>query len=155
MKIRDKAHRVELFMAKVAIGHGGGCWFWLGDKDERLGYGRCSRYGRKIMAHRESYSLFIGPVPPGLELDHLCKNRACVRPDHMEPVTHAENILRGDTFQARNAAKSACDNGHPFDSSNTAIRVRRSRGGRTSRICRTCERQRGRKYYARNRGASV
>lgn len=70
-----------------------GCWLWTGTI-ERTGYGRFWLGGRQEIAHRASYALLIGPIPEGLTIDHLCRVRACVNPDHLEPVTLAENIRR-------------------------------------------------------------
>lgn len=76
----------------------GGCWIWQ-LKRCRGGYGRCRREGRAggtQQAHRWYYEQLVGPIPDGHQLDHLCRNRACVNPSHMEPVSHAENTRRGD-----------------------------------------------------------
>jgi hypothetical protein len=70
-----------------------GCWVWQGAR-YRTGYGCVRRSGRNLHAHRYTYEKANGPIPPGLELDHLCRNRACVNPDHLEPVTHAVNMQR-------------------------------------------------------------
>lgn len=110
-----------------------GCWIWQG-RLSRLGYGQVWADGRNREAHIVVYELLVGPVPVGLELDHLCRKRACVRPDHLEPVTHRENTLRGDGPTARNARKTECDHGHPFDEHNT---VWLSDGRRDCRACRT------------------
>jgi HNH endonuclease len=79
----------ERFWEKVEQGEG--CWLWTGAIDR--GYGQFVWNGRK-RAHRVAYELIIGPIPEGLELDHLCRNKSCVRPEHLEPVTKAENIRR-------------------------------------------------------------
>ena len=88
--------------------------------------------GQQVKAHRVVWSLTNGPIPDGLVLDHLCRNRACCNPAHMEPVTIGENVMRGETIPARNAAKTECGNGHPFDPENTYISTR------GARVCRRC-----------------
>lgn len=94
---------VDRFAEKVALTPGG-CLEWVGGKAAN-GYGlfaaRANRHsGKKIMAHRWSYEYHVGPIPPGLDLDHLCRNRACVNPDHLEPVTRQVNVLRGIAARA-------------------------------------------------------
>lgn len=86
---------------------GDGCWEWTGQMND-AGYG----IARKRRAHRVIYELLVGPIAPGLQLDHLCRNRCCVRPDHLEPVTQAENLRRGDN---NNRKKTSCPRGHPYD----------------------------------------
>ena len=86
----------ERFWSKVELGPG--CWLWL-DRPNRFGYGRFSRriapgVEQRVLAHRFAYELFEGPIPDGLTLDHLCETPACVRPEHLEPVTNAENVRR-------------------------------------------------------------
>lgn len=120
------------FWAKVEKSDG--CWLWTGALTHD-GYGRFRLPGGHAMAHRWAYEQTIGPVPEGLVLDHVrargCTNRNCVRPDHLEPVTEQENLLRGDTFVAANAAKTHCPSGHAYDDVNTVVR-----NGR--RHCRAC-----------------
>jgi len=96
-----------------------GCWIWQGPKNNR-GYGW---WGRKL-AHRRMYESIRGPIPKGLELDHLCRVTACVNPDHLEPVTHAENVRRGTVGavnSARLRAETHCRNGHEYTAENTSI----------------------------------
>lgn len=112
-----------------------GCWEWT-SADNGSGYctfwtGEAKRY-----VHRISYEMARGPIPHGHELDHTCRNRRCVNPDHLEPVTHQVNLLRGDTVNARYARRTACNYGHPLSGSNLHIKVDGSRS------CRTCGRER-------------
>lgn len=104
-----------------------GCWSWPGR--ESFGYGRVEMDGRVLMVHRVVYERLRGPIPDGLCLDHLCRNRYCANPDHLEPVTQRENTLRGVGVTARNARKTHCLNGHEFDY------ISPKRGGRR---CLTC-----------------
>lgn len=108
-----------------------GCWLWQGAKTE--GYGRVQlRKGTPIgLTHRAAYELFVGPVPAGLHLDHLCRQRACLRPDHLEPVTTRVNTLRGVGLSAINAQKTECKRGHSFTPENTRLHAGR-------RYCRAC-----------------
>lgn len=101
------------------------CWLWIGVTNHR-GYGQ---FGKSGSAHRFAYELLVGPIPEGLELDHLCRVRACVRPDHLEAVTHQENLRRGDNHQR---SKTHCPQGHPYDEANT---YRRPDGGRRCIAC--------------------
>lgn len=94
------------------------CWNWQGHVT-KAGYGRRKVNGKNLNVHRTVYEALIGPVDKELHLDHLCRNRKCANPFHLEPVTPRENILRGVGPTAKNAKKDACVNGHPFDSENT------------------------------------
>lgn len=102
------------FWSKVEIGHPLGCWEWRGTRCPEKGYGKATVAYRGNGAHRLAYEYFHGPLglDPAtgdqLELDHLCRNRGCVNPDHMEPVTHAENIWRSSRY----AGHEACRQGH-------------------------------------------
>ena len=118
-----------------------GCWLWAGGRTE-AGYGRFSVGGASRSAHRMVYQVLRGPVDPSLDLDHLCRNPRCVNPEHLEPVTHRENLLRGDTVSGRQAAKDTCSQGHPFSPENTHIRP----GG--GRRCRACDNERGKRRWA-------
>ena len=112
------------------------CWLWHGEMGPG-GYGRLtdSATRKRYMAHRYSYELHVGPVPEGLCLDHLCRVRSCVRPDHLEAVTMRENTMRGDTPARRNHEKTACIHGHPYDETNTSF------GLKGRRHCRQCRKR--------------
>lgn len=136
----------ERFDAKWCFDPTTGCWVWTASKHP-LGYGhlmigsRTDRTKRPGRAHRISYELYKGPIPEGLELDHLCRNTSCVNPDHLEPVTHEENMRRGlltEICRVR-AARTHCVNGHSFEI-HGFIRADGVRG------CRECRRQTNRLY---------
>ncbi len=116
------------------------CWNWTHQRSSD-GYPRLWDGARKVQAHRFSYEYFIGPIPNGLTIDHLCRNRGCVNPYHLEPVTIAENTRRGFSAAAMNARKTHCIRGHPFDSSNLLLKGKNSDGINT-RECRTCKQER-------------
>lgn len=109
-----------------------GCWLWTGTK-LASGYGVIVVHKRRYLVHRVSYTWFVGPISSGLELDHLCRNPACVRPDHLEAVTHTENVRRG----LRGRLITHCPHGHEYVPENT---YRRPSG---HRVCRTCWRRSG------------
>lgn len=95
-----------------------GCWLWTGalvTKKPGRDYG-CKMVNRKRwMAHNLVYTLMVGPIPEGMELDHLCRTPRCVRPEHLEPVPHKTNVLRGESPAAGHARKTCCPLGHPYD----------------------------------------
>jgi hypothetical protein len=121
-----------------------GCWLWQ-LKIDKNGYGRMAVGGKTVLAHRAAYEAFVGPIPDGLVIDHLCHtrdrscagascvHRRCVNPDHLDVVTPGENTRRGRSLWAINARKTHCKNGHEFTSANTYV----WNGGR---YCRTCNR---------------
>ena len=124
--------REALFWAKVD--KSGDCWLWMAAKDEK-GYGRFTPApGKGMAAHRWIYERTVGPIPVGYTIDHLCRVHGCVRPDHLEPVTRKENVLRGFGFTANQARQSTCYRGHQLDGKG------KRRDGRTYRYCLTCKR---------------
>jgi HNH endonuclease len=120
-----------------------GCREWRGSRRASNGYGRYWHDGRMVTAHRYAYERQHGAIPAGLEIDHTCRNRACVNPAHMEVVTHRENVLRGDGMAARRARRTHCPKGHPYDMV--------ERDGR--RRCRRCYLERKRAADRRRRAA--
>lgn len=125
------------------------CWEWCGGL-KGCGYGAFHCAGRSRLVHRVSYEHYIGPIPAGLTIDHLCRNRRCVKPSHLQPVTMQENTLRGFGVTGMNARKTHCPNGHPLSGDNLAPNKYRRRR------CLTCERARealrGRHLHVRTRG---
>lgn len=121
----------------------GPCWVW---NDRPLEYGEL-RLSKSLSpaAHRFSYELNVGPIPEGLQIDHLCRVPGCVRPDHLEAVPQKENILRGQGWHADQARKTHCKYGHPFDEVNTYW----TKEGH--RFCRACARRRQRERNRRLR----
>ena len=110
-----------------------GCWVWLGAK-MRNGYGQLVVGGVHYAAHRYAYQELVGAIPAGLDLDHLCRNRACTNPDHLEPVTRSENPLRG-LKRTHNLEKTHCPSGHEYSDENTYVNGDR-------RQCRACAKAR-------------
>lgn len=125
-----------------------GCHLWTGTISEN-GYGRFTVNRRFVQAHRWAYEQVHGPIPPGLQLDHLCRNRACVNVAHLEAVTGRVNTLRGATRAARNLAKTHCPLGHAYDAVNTYT----DRNG--GRSCKECKRRQTRAYKQRKRLADL
>ena len=127
-----KGTESERFWSKVQKTDG--CWIWTGGQGH--GYGRFSvACHQTISAHRYAYQTLVAEVAPGKEVDHICKNRACVNPGHLEVVTHKENLLRADTgFAAVNKRKTHCPSGHPYSEENTHLR------GGNWRVCKICRR---------------
>lgn len=142
---RKKIPPIKRFMAKVKK-LDNGCWFWTAYKD-KLGYGRFLRAtGKNMLAHRWSYLNLKGIIKEGLELDHLCRNPSCVNPDHLEAVSHQENMRRGITGQymkERSKLITHCPQGHEYNQENTYYH----RG--KYKQCRICKRDYLRKYRKR------
>lgn len=127
--------RIQHFLSRVdQLDDFYGCWLWRGyvGKD---GYGQVRFERQSYRIHRVIYAALVGPILPGLTLDHLCRNRACVNPAHLEIVSKGENVLRGDGVSAKYARATHCKHGHPFSPENTVWRFHRSRPCRRCRIC--------------------
>jgi len=108
------------------------CWEWTGSLNPH-GYGAFNVNDGHRQAHRVAYEIIVGPIPDGLQIDHLCRNPPCVNPAHLEAVTQRENILRGVGFAAKAARATHCPSGHPYNEANTYVSP--STGWRR---CRTC-----------------
>lgn len=144
MSKRVKQAPAERFWAKVQVGGPTECWPWTAARNTK-GYGQFKASGKLVPAHRWAYEQIVGKIPDGLQIDHLCRNRGCVNPGHMEPVTSKINTLRGVCPSGLNAVKVECIRGHSFDAPNTIVRPN------GSRQCRTCQRQWGQEYWAQKR----
>ena len=130
-----------------------GCWLWIGTLNSG-GYGQLTVRGRSWTAQRVSYTAYKGPIPDGLHIDHLCRVRQCVNPDHLEAVTRKENARRGirdgDNTGNQNTRKTHCVHGHEFTASNTI-----SRNGGAWRGCRECKRIFARRYRLKERAKTA
>ena len=128
---------LERFLEKVVHDAQAGCWVWSGGRIHE-GYGVFWLGGKTLRAHRWAYETFVGPIPEGLVLDHLCRRPECVNPEHLEPVTQSVNINRGVLWEKE---KTHCSRGHAYDEVNTYI------DPDGHRHCRACRRERKRKNY--------
>lgn len=135
-----KSTAVELHRL-VQVGDPDECWHWLGYHNP-AGYGRMKWGDGWVLTHRHTYQQMVGPIPDGLVLDHLCRNRWCCNPAHVEPVTVAENNRRGEWW-----GKTHCVNGHEYTDENTIWR------SPTNRNCRECSRTANRRCAAKRRAA--
>jgi hypothetical protein len=137
-----ESYRLDKFISRIILN--GKCWQFEG-ASRRTGYGQfLDSDGRVKLAHRLSYEWFVGKIKPELVIDHLCRNRACVNPDHLRQTTHKENILCGVGAPAFHAVKTHCYRGHPFSPENTY----KTKHGRS---CRTCRKALRRKHYLKSK----
>lgn len=133
------AKAIQRLMSKVSGTDRDSCVRWIASVDKH-GYGQFRFRGTTYRTHRAAYILLVGEIPEGMDLDHLCSDPRCVNPDHLEPVTHAENVRRGNA--GRNwAAKTHCPRGHEYTPDNV---IRHCQSG--ARVCRTCDLERKRIY---------
>lgn len=137
---------IERYWAKVTK-HQDGCWSWLGCHS-KAGYALFTIRRRNVLAHRFAFEQANGPIPDGLFVDHMCRNKGCINPAHLRAVDPRTNACENnDGVIALNAAKQFCHKGHPFDEENTRYL---KNGGR---VCRICHRERGRRHDKRRRGS--
>lgn len=138
------ARHIDRFWSRVD--QSADCWTWSGRIDPG-GYGRFDIWDgtktRTVLAHRFAYFTAHGKIPGDLPLDHLCRNTACVRPEHLDAVPQAINMLRGESPYARKARQTHCKHGHEFTPENTYYHPTRG-----TRNCRTCQRESNRRVYA-------
>lgn len=130
MKWARKVDPLDRLMGRVTKTDS--CWIWTGAL--RNGYGAIGVEGKTLYTHRYVYQRVVGPVPTGLDLDHLCRNRTCCNPDHLEPVTRQENLRRAAIYRS---PVTACHNGHEYTAKNTYTNPS---GYRTCKSCKA-ERQ--------------
>lgn len=138
---------LELFPERVIPEPNSGCWLWTENWND-AGYGTVyvSAARRQIMAHRHSYEISVGPIPEGLEIDHLCRQRCCVNPQHLEPVTTRENVLRMARALERER-NFHCRNGHKRTEENTFVKPN------GARVCNECRRGCRRRWAGTSKGA--
>ena len=132
--LSDVASLQDRFWPKVRITDG--CWEWTGSLNSK-GYGQISFRGRSMRAHAAIFKIYKEEIPKGYCIDHICRNRKCVRRWHLRIVTPRENtIFNSESIPAKNFAKTHCPKGHPYSKENTKIKIN---CGRPYRRCRRCE----------------
>lgn len=119
-----------------------GCWVWQRPlmQGRSAGYGMLNVRGKAMLVHRAAYEEFVGPIPEGHQIDHLCENRACINPKHLEPVLPHVNTERGNSFAAKFARQTHCLRGHEFTTENTIRREQTNGRVGIYRLCRECVR---------------
>lgn len=138
----------QRFWRRVAIRFDSGCWEWQGQRFPH-GYGRLARKeGGTEYVHRIAYLLTHSYLPEGFDIDHLCRNRACCNPAHLEAVRHRENMMRGDTLPARQVTRTHCPRGHEYSEANTYHHE-------GHRYCRACNNECRKRRTARGRASPV
>jgi len=138
--MKYKLLEIQRFTKYIQLDILSGCWIWKGNLNPD-GYGVIKIKGKGLLAHRFSYEYYNDKIKEGLTIDHLCRNKACVNPQHLEPVTLQENIKRGLTgkINHRNTRKAYCIHGHEFNEENTYYH-------KEHRTCRICKAVREKKY---------
>lgn len=138
------------FWNRVDICQEADCWPWTGNISDQ-GYGIFNYpVKQRVKAHRLSYELVRGTIPSGVVPDHLCRNRWCVNPYHLELVPIKENVLRGVGITAKNKVKTHCKNGHEFTPENTLV-FRQAQYNGTGRECRTCNLAKQKRWKAKKK----
>lgn len=138
----------DRFLDKLILGDPDGHWLWGGATC--ISYGQIKAPGgksRTLLAHRVSYELFVGPIPEGLVINHLCFTPACVNPHHLEAVTQLENVTHSNNILGLGFAKTACVNGHGLTEDNTLWYTRKGRPKRRCRICYGEQQRRAKRKY--------
>lgn len=131
-----KREPIDRFVALIEFPEGDGCWVWGGSKKKGTwAYGYFAPHRKPSKAHRWAYEWFVGPIPEGKVIDHLCRNPSCVNPFHLEPVSVRTNTLRGRGPSAVHAVKTHCLRGHEFTPENTYYKLHDG-----ARMCRECMR---------------